>query len=250
VIAIDAPIIQRTEDHRYYYQGVAYPSVTTILKVLDKSDALIPWAAKQTAIHAVELHQSGVLAGLLESIGEAGAIKALADRSSWVRDEAARIGTQIHAYADDLVNGRQMPVDDPKIVKRVELYAEWWQASGWRLRLSEAYVVHPTAKYAGTFDLLAYDADGKTVLADVKTGRGVYSEAALQLAAYSMAPLVARPSDTHTWPMPSVDRHVILHVTDAGVREVEVPVGGPEELAFIAACDLAAWRNATKGRRL
>jgi hypothetical protein len=246
VIALDAPIIQRTEDHRYYYQGVAYPSVTTILKVLDKSDALIPWAAKQTAEAAWQMYK----AGAFEAMTQTAAIAAMKDRSSWTRDEAARIGTQIHAYADDLVNGRQMPVDDPKIVKRVELYAEWWQASGWRLRLSEAYVVHPAAKYAGTFDLLAYDADGKTVLADVKTGRGVYSEAALQLAAYSMAPLVARPTDTHTWPMPTVDRHVILHVTDAGVREVEVPVGGPEELAFIAACDLAAWRQATKGRRL
>ena len=41
--------IQRTQDHRYYYQGVAYPGVTGILNVLDKSGSLMSWAARNTA---------------------------------------------------------------------------------------------------------------------------------------------------------------------------------------------------------
>ena len=45
--------------------------------------------------------------------------------------------------------------------------------------------------YGGTLDLLAYDETGRTVLADVKTGRSVYSETRLQLLAYGEAALIA-----------------------------------------------------------
>ena len=63
------------------------------------------------------------------------------------------------------------------ITSRVLAYAAWWKASGWRLRLSEAMLVNPMMGYGGTLDLLAYDRDGRTVLADIKTGKGVYQEA-------------------------------------------------------------------------
>ena len=39
------PAIQRTQDHRYIYQGVTYPGVTKVLGVLDKSGPLMVWAA-------------------------------------------------------------------------------------------------------------------------------------------------------------------------------------------------------------
>jgi hypothetical protein len=250
IAGVDAPVITRTEDHRYYYQGTEYPSVTTILKVLDKSGGLVPWAAKMAATAAVNLHMDGSLTSLIAESGKDGAIKACADRTTWERDEAAKIGTRIHDMADAFVSGRETPDMGDDIRKRVEAYAEWWNGSGWRLRLSEAFVVHPTAKYAGTFDLLAYDEDGKTVMADIKTGKAVYHEAALQLAAYAMAPLVARPLDTQTYPMPTVDRHCVIHVTSSGVKLIDVKVGGREELAFLAACDLAAWKRTNKGRSL
>ena len=102
--------------------------------------------------------------------------------------------------------------------------------------------------YGGTFDLLCYDADGKTVLADLKTGKGVYREAALQLAAYGAAELVSPMGSQDVYPMPVPDRHVVIHVTREGVREIEVAVGSSEFTAWWACLDLYRWTETVKGR--
>jgi hypothetical protein len=249
------PAISRSTDHRYTFQGVVYPGVTGILKVIDKSDALMSWAARQTAEAAIGLAESGTdvadgLHALLNTVGREGAIKAVTARSSWKRDEAAQLGTAVHGYADDHINGRPIPDDLPEIQRDyVTVYADWWKASGWSLRTSEAYLIHTAHGYGGTLDLLCRDRDGRTVLADIKTGKGVYSEAVLQLAAYGAAELIQTPAGA-LFPMPAVDRYAILHVTKDGVREIEVSIGNLELLAWGAAIDLHSWWQTIKGKRL
>lgn len=241
--------ITRSADHHYTYEGKTYPGVTGILGVLDKSGPLMSWASKETAKAAIKLGPDG-LTKLIDTVGEDGAIKALTAKSGWERDEAAKLGTEVHRLADLVVTGQPTPPMAENVRSRVLAYAAWWKGSGWTLRLSEAAVVNPSAGYGGTFDLLARDPDGRTVLADIKTGKGVYSEAALQLAAYGMAEYVA-PFDSDTaYPMPEIHRYVIVHVLADSVREIEVPVGAAERQAFMACIDLAEWRDITKGRRL
>jgi hypothetical protein len=247
--------ITRSTDHQYTYNGVTYPGVTSILKVIDKSDALMSWAARQTAEAAVYLALDGDDAGdafhtLLSTVGVEGTVKALTSRSSWKRDEAAALGTAVHGYADDHINGRPIPDDLPEIQRDyVAVYADWWKASGWTVRTSEAYLIHTAHGYGGTLDLLCRDRDGRTVLADIKTGKGVYSEAVLQLAAYGAAELIQTPAGA-LFPMPAVDRYAILHVTKDGVREIEVSIGNLELLAWGAAIDLHSWWQTIKGKRL
>lgn len=237
--------ITRDAAHTYFYEGKAYPSVTGILKVLDKSDALIGWAARETAEAAVGMMQGEdplywPLATLQKTVGDEGVVKALTARKNWKRDEAAQLGTAVHGYADDHINGRDVPTTLSKpITDRVQAYAAWWASSGWTLRTSEAMVIHPAFGYGGTLDLLARDRDGKTVLADIKTGKGVYREAVLQLTAYSLAELIQ--TDAGLFAMPQADRHVILHVTADGVREIELNIGVLEKVAWGACCDLHAW---------
>lgn len=245
--------ITRSADHRYTYQGKTYPGVTGILKVIDKSDALMAWAARNTAEAAVGMMQGEdplywPLATLQKTVGDEGVIKALTSRSGWKRDEAAQLGTLVHGLADDLIHGRPSVIPD-HAKDHVKHYAEWWAASGWTVRTSEAFLVHPTGGYGGTLDLLCRDRDGRTVLADIKTGKGVYSEAVLQLTAYGMAPLI-QPPGSDVFAMPKVDRYAILHVTATGVREIEVPIGSLEEVAWSACIDLALWKETTKGKRL
>ena len=43
------PAITRDRYHRYTYEGTTYPGVTSVLRVLDKSDALMAWASRNTA---------------------------------------------------------------------------------------------------------------------------------------------------------------------------------------------------------
>jgi hypothetical protein len=245
---VNAAAISRSSDHRYTYAGETYPGVTGILRVLDKSDALMAWAARNTAEAA--LAQLDNLASLRDTVGPEGVVKALTSRSSWKRDEAANLGTQVHELADLVVKSEPTPPMSEVVRGRVLAYVDWWKASGWILRLSEALIVNPTEGYGGTFDLLARDRDGRTVLADIKTGKAIYHEAVLQLAAYGMATYVAPLGSEVAYPMPVPDRYVILHVTLDGVREVEISIGDLERSAFLACSYLAAWRETIKGKRL
>jgi len=246
--------ISRDANHVYTYDGKRYPGVTTILKVLDKSDALMSWAARQTAEAAVGMMTGPdplywPLATLQNTVGNEGVIKALTARSSWQRDQAAQLGTDVHKMADDHVSGRALPETLPAaITDRVQAYAAWWAAAGWTLRASEAMLVHQVFGYGGTIDLLCRDRDGRTVLADIKTGKGVYREAILQLTGYGMAELIQ--TDAGLFTMPEIDRYVILHVTDKGVREIELSIGTLERIAFGACLDLHQWTESVKGKKL
>jgi len=241
--------ITRDRWHRYTHAGIVYPGVTSIIKIIDKSDALMAWASRNTAEAA--LAQLDHLVSLRDTVGPEGVIKALTARSSWKRDEAASIGSDIHGYAERIARGEPFAVLSGPIMARVEAYREWWASSGWRLRLAEALVVNPTVGYGGTLDLLAYDETGRTVLADVKTGQNLYADSIrLQLAAYGDADLIAPQGGPKAWPMPQVERYVVLHVTEEGVRIVDVPVGGPDRQAFVSAVLLSAWHGGCKGTRL
>ena len=236
--------ITRTPDHHYEFEGVTYPGVTGVLKVLDKSGPLMAWASRMTAEAAITLHDSIPL--ILSTSGRDGAIQALTARSGWQRDEAASLGSQVHAIADQIHRGIETDYHGPGEAK-VRQYLEWYERANWRVRATEAFVINPEAGYGGTLDLLAYDGDGRTVLADLKTGRAVYRETALQLAAYGRAKFLD-PQDGLLYAMPEIDRYVVLHVTDDGVREIEMAVGSDEWAAFKACIVLARWTAAAKGR--
>jgi hypothetical protein len=238
--------ISRSPDHRYTFDDVTYPGVTSILKVLDKSDALMGWAARNTAEAAVALGDT--FPQLLASVGPEGVVKALTARSAWKRDEAAALGTDVHNMADIIATGGTLPPMSPATLQRVDTYERWWRASGWTLRASEALLVNPAAGYGGTLDLLCYDRHGRTVLADIKTGKAVYGEAVLQLAAYGASTWLE--TSGRLYGMPAVDRYVILHSTAEGLRKVEVSVGQIEREAFLACLQLSRWRNTMKGKRL
>jgi hypothetical protein len=243
--------ITRSEDHHYTYEGVTYPGVTGILKVLDKSDALMAWAARNTAEAAIRMLDT--LPSMIGTVGEDGVVKALTSRSSWINQQAKDLGSEIHRLADLVNTGTPTPPMEGDVRTRVLSYAEWLRNSGWRVRASEAMLIDPDLGYGGTLDLLAYDRDGRTVLADIKSGRidyrgKVYDSIILQLAAYGMAKV--GEIGTTLFNMPKVDRYAVIHVTMDGTREVEVNVGALEREAFAACVRLSAWRESVKGKRL
>lgn len=235
--------ISRSSDHRYTFDGVTYPGVTSILKVIDKSGPLMGWAARQTALAAVAL--ASELPALIEAVGEEGAIKALLARREKTNEEARMLGTEVHAMADLLITGQELPKMSEKALARVDKYDRWFRSAGWQVRVSEALLVNPTRGYGGTLDLLCYDEHGRTVLADIKTGnvefRGrVYDEIVLQLAAYGMAEWAEENGALYR--MPPVDRYAVIHVPEDGeVRVIDVKVTEYEQNAFIDAVRLSRW---------
>lgn len=239
--------ITRSADHVYSYNGAHYPGVTSILKILGATfQQAALYGAKQAATATADLIEAGTILSMWEAQGRDGFIKGMAGTATKRRDEAAAVGTDVHELADRIAKGESPTVPD-HLRAHVEHYAAWWASSGWTLRASEAMLVHTVFKYGGTLDLLARDGQGRTVLADIKTGR-IYKEAVLQLTAYSMAELIQ--TDAGLFTMPKADRFVILHVTADGVREVEVSVDTMEMVAWAAALDLHQWAETMKGKRL
>lgn len=239
--------ITRDANHVYTFDGKQYPSVTTVLDVLGATFSVAAnYGAKHAALAALDLAPE--LVKMIETVGREGAAKAIASAGNNYRDKASQLGTDVHGLADQLIRGETLPPMPVETRRRVEHVAEWWQRSGWTARASEAMLVNPEMQYGGTLDLLAYDADGKTVLLDYKTGRGVYKEAVLQLTGYAGATYLE--SEKGFFSMPAVDRFVILHVTETDARQIEINIGPMERLAWAAVRDVYDWAETMKGKRL
>jgi len=249
---VTAAFILRSEDHHYTFDGVTYPGVTGIVKILDKSGPLMSWAARMTAEAAVA--SIGTLPQLLENVGPEGVVKALTARSAWKRDAAAALGTEVHRIADIISTGGTPPAMDQQTMTRVDHYIKWWQSSGWSVRASEAMVVHPGIGYGGTLDVIARDREGRTVLADYKTGSvayqgRLYPEILMQLAAYGMAEWIDQ-QDGQLYAMPEIDRYAVVQIRADGVEEIEARVGDQEREAFRECVRLSRWLAGLRGKTL
>jgi len=110
---------------------------------------------------------------------------------------------------------------------------------------SEKAILNLSEGYAGTFDLLIH-IDGELWLIDAKSGKGVYPDYALQLAAYGMAEHIALPNNPSLYPFPTPTRYGVLHLRPEaypgdGYRLIEYTITDQERLAFLAACELWRW---------
>lgn len=240
------PAITRDRYHRYTYEGVTYPGLTSVIGVLDKGAGLMRWACRLTAEAAVA--QADQLPGLVKANGEKGVVDLLLNQADMRRDAAASRGSSIHGLAERLLKGEPLPemTDEERVL--LDHIGEWWTGAGWRLRLAEAFVVSPSRGYGGTLDLLAYDAEGRTVLADYKTGSGVYGEVRLQLLGYGEADLIAPQGSPVAYPMVHVDRYVVLHVTPGGVTPYDIEMDDLDRAALDACLPLARWHKERKGK--
>lgn len=219
---------------KYTFQGVDYPSVTTILKLGRPKEWLGAWAAKMVAEAAVDGTDDW------QAWDREVAIKHLKGSPWRKRDTAAALGTSIHDVLEALAYGREIPADAPSR-DRLE---EWREVYRPAIYASEAQVVNPTDGYAGSLDLIA-DIYGRRLLIDLKTGkrldgqgrvRNIDRDWCLQLAAYRYATYTFE--DERSWSMPEVDGCAVLWVP-SDVPDfwalIELPAAGAEYAAFLAA---------------
>jgi hypothetical protein len=163
------------------------------------------------------------------------------------RDRAASLGTAVHEVAALGRTPEQVPAE---VAPRLRQYLAWKAASRAEIVASEFQVFSTTYGYAGSCDALVRFADGPLWIVDYKTGKGIYAEHALQLTAYGEAALIAPQGSPIAYPMPSIERYVVLHVTDAGVRVIDVEVDDDDRAALRACLPLSRWHTARKGQRL
>jgi len=183
--------------HSYYLDGVKLDGVTTIISKGLPKPALVRWAANTAAALAVDEWDT------LAELPPSERLKAISSAPDAVRDTAAVRGTRVHALADQLARGEEVPVPD-ELAGHVEACVKF--LDDWRpvTLLTETPVYHDRYLYAGTLDLTA-DMAGKRWLLDFKTSRGgAYGDTAFQLAAYRYATHYL-DADGTVRPMPPVD---------------------------------------------
>jgi uncharacterized protein YecE (DUF72 family) len=104
---------------------------------------------------------------------------------------------------------------------------------------TEASVFNREHGYAGTLDAIV-EIDGKRYVMDYKTGKSVWPEVALQLAAYRYAEFIGR-ADGREDRLPHCNRGLVLHLRPDKYELVPVQVDGTVFDAFLSALDVHRW---------
>lgn len=164
-------------------------SVSTVLQVVNKP-GLAPWA-RRTALEAVRsllLEGAEAQPYLSRDPATVDDLVARAYQLSVARrDEAARLGADLHRLIEEHIVGRE-PVPPPELEGPYGAYLEWERQTDILLVLAELPVYSLRYGYAGTVDAIGVRRDGQALIAiDWKTTGGVYREHAFQVAAYAQA---------------------------------------------------------------
>ena len=252
-IKTDSESLRTTsQDGRTYeWKGETFDSVTTILGRAIPKPALINWAKRVTAEYAVENY--GQLGDLIDT-DPAGAIDWLKGAAWRQRDKAANIGTAVHAAVERMILGESWQDIADSLESEIERrmfaqFASFVETCKPSFVMAEAPVFNREYGYAGTLDIVAEmdvplvghiedETDTRRFLIDVKTGKGVYAETALQLVAYRNAEFIGMPDGSEA-PMPPVDGAAVLHIRPDGWALVPVASGDREWAFFTRACFMA-----------
>lgn len=260
-----------TRGRIYTINGLNLWSVTTIIGNGLPKPAIARWQSNTIAEFAVANYRQ--LAAMLTSVrlrrwktpGDepdefffvtdpdtvAGAIKWLVD-SPWRESKRKMdIGSAVHTEAEAYVLGVPRPEPDGFIAPYLQSFRHFLEDLEPEILASEATVYNPAESYAGTLDLIA-GIGGRRFLIDIKTGKDIYPDVALQLAAYRYAEFVLLPDGTSE-PMIQVDGAAGLHLReydprrpdDRGYSLIPVEVGQAAFDAFRYVREVMRWMEET-----
>lgn len=239
---------RRDGSRTYTWGGETFTSVTTILRSVPKP-ALVYWSARQTALKAVELTRTGALPKAIAA-GESDEMVNVLRGACWEhRDDAADTGTAVHKAIERAILHTDQEGFTPQMADaarpRFEAFrafeARYWPA--WEA--SEATVYNRTHGYAGTFDALA-TIGGRRFLIDIKTGKDIYPETALQLAAYSRGEFIGLAGagagfGAQEHEVPRIDAAAVLLLRPRSWRFEEVAITDEVFDAFLTVMAMHGW---------
>jgi len=168
------------------------PSVTQILKIVDKSYALAQWAANMAAELLAEQLRPGQALDEVQ-IAELCAVIRFAHRG--VSSRAKDVGKLAHGWIEELLRRHfarktgEPPLPVNEQARRACLAAsEWFTGHHFEPLGAERMIYSRQHEYAGTLDFCgAAKIDGRFAVIDWKTSAAIYPEYHLQLAAYAEA---------------------------------------------------------------
>jgi hypothetical protein len=243
-------------------QGVAFPSITTCIGVLDKP-ALIPWAVGLTADAAEKAIWDVVEAGSDDDreriaagmftvadtrTGRTAINKELRAAHKEKKDSAAARGTDVHSICEAIAQG-----SDPHVPDELSGYVEGYLA--FREEYPDMVFEWTEATVAGEGFMGTTDAivtlNGKRYILDLKTNKNgaVYSTVGMQLSAGANATLIVH-SDGRTEPLPKIDGGLALGLAPNGTWKLysfETAPNGENHRGFKAALSAWHWKR-TSGK--
>lgn len=213
----------------YAWKDERFPSITTLLKQLDKP-ALPRWAAKSVAEHVADFvtntvpNQKLPWKNVQEYLGNADELKQV----PWKYAEKRRdIGSTVHDIGEQFVGGTiinpEVFADD--IRPLVCNYLDFCTIEQPKFHAMETGCFNRQIGYACTLDTILELPRFGSVLAvcDMKTGKDVYDEAVIQVNAQRIAQFVGLRDGTEL-PMPVCGMNLVLLIRETGWRLVECPI--------------------------
>ncbi|MFH1052778.1 MAG: PD-(D/E)XK nuclease family protein [bacterium] len=183
------------DSHRFKLSGQRsyLPSVTSITGIIDKSRALIPWAVN-TDIGFIRQYleeksgQQFTVEELIPVLEEA------QNHHNVKKDEAASIGSQVHEFAENFgqakINGTEIPdlssIEDERVLNGINGFLDWYNSNNVKFIEAERLVYSKEHEFVGILDAIV-EIDGKLVLLDYKTSKGIYTDMYYQISAYQLA---------------------------------------------------------------
>lgn len=257
-------------------EPVKYVSVTALTGLLP-----LPWMEPYASKHAAEcaFNEQDVYRELPTKDERIKYVKGASQRYS----KAARDrGTLIHTHVEKFNLGVKMDPWPLPVAASMRQYEHFVKTVKPRVEAAECKVYHRRqgltgsryqitiprgALYAGTTDLIC-EIDGRLAILDVKTGKSVHEDAALQINAYAHADfLIADPNHPdaiqvtpargrrwYEWrgpaedeiPMPDIQAGYVLHLRDDGWALHEVPISDELYEMFLSLFSVERWERELK----
>jgi hypothetical protein len=232
---------------RYYrlpVTGEEFPSITNILQTCVAKPALAPAAAKATTARAWEMLPR-MVATSRKPFQRDELTKEIKGHYQNVWDQAADLGTRVHARIEAIALGKPHP-DDPEVepfaLQALRCFNDMGVDLEKHVEATEATVINRTYGYAGTGDLWAhFKINGKRqlLLADFKTSgtrpaTSVYPEYGLQVAALAHAEKLLLDNGEEIDPPGPIEGTAILNLRVNDYALIPMPLAGTVEEAFAA----------------
>lgn len=177
------------EKRHYKIRDKQYPSVTTILKAVNKP-ALVPWATRVASEYMIE---QGPALFKESHRGEKYFLQAVKNTAEEAKNHwkkvgkiAADYGTIVHQTLHDYALGRH--VDRTQFEEPVKVALKAWDSLVTKERIeftgrNELTVFDDELEVAGTFDSIL-SIGGELYVTDYKASKGIYDEYVLQVSKY------------------------------------------------------------------
>lgn len=204
---------------------------------------LVEWAARKAAEYAIDSFAEWSVFDRDTAVG------LIAGAPTRDRDSAGAKGTIVHSVMDHAANGTapDMLFDAevaPYVSAGLKFLDEWRPSFVW----TEATVFGPG--YAGTLDAIVdvvIDGAPTRLIIDYKTSRRVYSDVAVQLAAYRFASHAVAYDDNgdlQRVEIPEVDGGAVVHIRADGTYEFRlVKADEVAYRAFVNCLGIASWKD-------